>query len=239
MPASMKPEHDPQLQTRSSLLNRLKSGDDPQSWQEFYDTYGGLIRFFAGKAGLTVDEAEEVVQETAIGVARRLPEFTYDPKICRFKTWLLNLTRWRIQDQLRKRRHEAKLTGGTPAERIEPSALAPDDTQRTATAERIPDPSVPEFGSEWDRAWEKNLFAQAVERVRSRIDARQFQIFDLHVMKNWPAEDVARTLEISLTRVYVTKHRISSAVTKETRRLETELEREASRRAAAEIKAPR
>src|SRR5215471_17185777 len=107
MPASMKPEHDPQLQTRSSLLNRLKSGDDPQSWQEFYDTYGGLIRFFAGKAGLTVDEAEEVVQETAIGVARRLPEFTYDPKVCRFKTWLLNLTRWRIQNQLRKRARQS------------------------------------------------------------------------------------------------------------------------------------
>ena len=45
------------------------------------------------------DEAEEVVQETAIGVARRLPEFAYDPKVCRFKTWLLNLVRWRIQDQ--------------------------------------------------------------------------------------------------------------------------------------------
>jgi len=99
----MKQPHGTSLETRPSLLNRLKSGDDPQSWQEFYKTYGGLIRFFAEKAGLTADEAEEVVQETAIGVARRLPEFNYDPKVCRFKTWLLNLTRWRIQDQLRRR----------------------------------------------------------------------------------------------------------------------------------------
>ena len=92
------------LATRPSLLERLKTGDDSASWQEFYRTYGGLIRFFAAKAGLTEDEAEEVVQETAIGVARRLPEFVYDPKVCRFKTWLLNLTRWRIQDQLRRRK---------------------------------------------------------------------------------------------------------------------------------------
>src|SRR5213593_1704238 len=103
MTATMTLGHDTSLETRSSLLNRLKSGDDAQSWHEFYRTYGGLIRFFAEKAGLTADEAEEVVQETAIGVARRLPEFVYDPKVCRFKTWLLNLTRWRIQDQLRKR----------------------------------------------------------------------------------------------------------------------------------------
>src|SRR6266581_9750029 len=104
MTATMTPGHGTSLETRPSLLQRLKSGDDPQSWQEFYRTYGGLIRFFAEKAGLTADEAEEVVQETAIGVARGLPEFIYDPKVCRFKTWLLNLTRWRIQDQLRKRK---------------------------------------------------------------------------------------------------------------------------------------
>src|SRR5262249_13733511 len=79
MTAIMNPAHGSSLETRPSLLARLKSGDDPQSWQEFYKTYGGLIRFFAEKAGLTADEAEEVVQETAIGVARQLPDYTYDP----------------------------------------------------------------------------------------------------------------------------------------------------------------
>ena len=235
----MKPEHDPRLLTRSNVLDRLKSGDDPQSWHEFYDTYGGLIRFFAGKAGLTADEADEVVQETAIGVARRLPEFTYDPKVCRFKTWLLNLTRWRIQDQLRKRHMAEKLTDGSLPDRRNPRVVPADDTSHTATAERVTDPSVPEFGAEWDSAWEKNLFTQALERVRGRIDARQFQIFDLHVMKNWPPEDVARTLGISVARVYVTKHRISSAVTRETRRLEKELEREAGQRTRAQGKQAR
>ena len=31
---------------------------------------------------------------------------------------------------------------------------------------RVPDPAVPEFGAEWDAAWEKNLLAKAMERVR-------------------------------------------------------------------------
>lgn len=97
------PRNGTSLDTRPSLLRRLQTGDDPQSWKDFYQIYGGLIRSFATKAGLTPDEAEEVVQETAIGVARRLPEFVYDPQVCRFKTWLLYLTRWRIQNQLRKR----------------------------------------------------------------------------------------------------------------------------------------
>src|SRR5215472_12683622 len=124
----MNPRHGTSLKTRSSLLNRLRAGDDAASWEEFYRTYGGLIRFFAEKAGLTADEAEEVVQETAIGVARRLPEFTYNPKVCRFKTWLLNLARWRIQDQLRKRRTNEKLVGTAAANASGPPARSSDDT---------------------------------------------------------------------------------------------------------------
>ena len=119
--------HGSSLETRPSLLKRLQSGDDAESWREFYRIYGGLIRYFATKAGLSADEAEEVVQETAIGVARRLPEFVYDPEKCRFKTWLLNLTRWRIQNQIRKRGKSGEAVSGPPA-------LWSDDTARTREA---------------------------------------------------------------------------------------------------------
>src|SRR5215831_14459053 len=104
--------------------------------------------------------------------------------------------------------------------------------------ERIPDPSVPEFGAEWDAAWERNLFARALEIVRGRTDERQFQIFDLYVTKNWPPEDVARTLGISVARVYLTKHRISAAVIKETRRLEKQLEQAAEGTRGAKARTP-
>jgi RNA polymerase sigma factor (sigma-70 family) len=227
---TMNRPHDTSLETRPSLLQRLKTGDDPQSWQDFYRIYGGLIRFFAEKAGLTADEAEEVVQETAIGVARRLPEFIYDPKICRFKTWLLNLTRWRIQDQIRRRARTGGVVSAASPGAVEARELPSDETKGTGHVERIPDPAEIEFGAEWDAAWQKNLFTQALERVRDRIEERQFQIFDLYVMKDWPPEDVARTLCISIARVYLTKHRVSSAIAKETRRLEKQLEQEVTRR---------
>jgi RNA polymerase sigma-70 factor (ECF subfamily) len=179
-----------------------------------------LIRFFATKAGLTADEAEEVVQETAIGVARRLPEFVYDPKVCRFKTWLLNLTRWRIQNQLRKRGQPGAAVGGSPTTGDGTRAGRRDADTGTGTIDRIADPAIPEFGAEWDAAWEKNLVTQAMEQVRAKIEERQFQIFDLYVMKGWPPGDVAKTLGISIARVYLTKHRVAGLVKKEVRRLE-------------------
>ena len=83
------------------------------------------------------------------------------------------------------------------------------------TIERIPGPAIPEFGAEWDAAWEKNLLAQALERVRERIEERQFQVFDLNVMKAWPAKDVAQTLGISVARIYLTKQRVAALLKKE------------------------
>ncbi len=66
------------------------------------------MRDFAIKAGLTITEADEVVQETAIAMARHLPEYRYNPKVCRFKTWLLNQTSWRIKDQFKKRKRKRR-----------------------------------------------------------------------------------------------------------------------------------
>ena len=219
------PDHGTSLETRPSLLDRLKTGDDVQSWQEFYRIYGGLIRFFAQKAGLTADEAEEVVQETAIGVSRGLPEFVYNPSVCRFKTWLLNLTRWRIQNQLRKRPRVSGEPGPHPLTLGTIPIGSGDDTSRMATVERVPDPNVTDFGGEWDSAWERNLLTQAIERVRRRIDGWQFQAFDLYVSKQWPPADVARTLGVSVARIYLTKHRISRMLKKEIELLQRDIQR--------------
>jgi RNA polymerase sigma-70 factor (ECF subfamily) len=95
-----------------------------------------------------------------------------------------------------------------------------DDTTHTATIERIPDPALPEFGAEWDAAWEKNLLRQAMEHIRRRIDERQFQAFDLYVAKGWPPGEVAETLGISVARVYLIKHRVAALLKKEVQRLE-------------------
>src|SRR5438034_4233548 len=202
------------IQTRPSLLNRLETGDDAESWQEFYRVYGKLVRDFAIQAGLTDTEADEVVQETAIAVARHLPEFRYDPKVCRFKTWLLNQSSWRVKDQLKRRlRWDERVHGpadASPAGTGGAPVLPGDDTARTATVERVPDPAVVNLDSLFEGEWRKNRFTAALERVAAKFSLKQFQIFDLNVLKDWPARDVARSLGVSLANVYVTKHRVAA-----------------------------
>src|SRR5689334_8478522 len=97
---------DESLPTRRSLLSRLKYWDDQESWRDFFNTYWKLIYRAAVKAGLTDSEAQDVVQETVISVAKKMDTFHYDPAVDSFKGWLLYLTRKQIAMQYRKRRRE-------------------------------------------------------------------------------------------------------------------------------------
>ena len=198
--------------TRPSLLARLKDTEDQPSWQEFNDLYGRLIFGFAIKAGLTESEAQEVVQETLVAVAKNLPAFRYDPKVCSFKTWLLNLSRRRVTDQLRKR-----MPG------LHRPASPDEGTARTATIERVPDTAGVELEKIWDREWQTVLLEAVVGKVKRQVDLKQWQIFDLYVLLEWSPRDVAQALGVSAARVYLVKHRISALLKRERKRLEARI----------------
>jgi len=204
------------IATRESLLRRLSDCDDQASWREFYETYRDLIYRFALKAGCSETEAEEVVQETVIAVARKLPEFKYEPAKCSFKTWLLNQTVWRIKDQFRKRPEAGQAPGRTPARRSE-------DTRRTGTIERIADPAGGDLAALWETDWQETVAQAAMQRVKEQANLKDCQMFDLYVLRGWPAREVARALGVSVARVYLAKHRIAPLVKKEIKRLETTL----------------
>ncbi|MBM3835643.1 MAG: sigma-70 family RNA polymerase sigma factor [Verrucomicrobia bacterium] len=152
-----------------------------------------------------------MVQEVIISVARKMGEFKTDPSGGSFKSWLLNITRWRIIDQLRKRQKHAAVAAESPRS---------DDTARTSTIERVPDPANLLLETEWDAEWEKNLMEAALERVKGRMKPEQFQIFDLLVSKRWSAVTVAKRLHVSLAQVYYARHKVAGLVKKEIKKLE-------------------
>jgi RNA polymerase sigma-70 factor (ECF subfamily) len=144
-----------------------------------------------------------------ISVAKHMPAFKYDPAIGSFKTWLLNMTRWRITDQLRKR-------GPFVA-----SHSASDDTATgTRTVDKVVDPMSRDLDALWDAEWEKNLLDAAMAKVKRRLDPRKYQIFDLYVNKEWPPERVAATFGISVDQVYLAKHRTTELIKEEVKKLE-------------------
>src|SRR2546423_1541501 len=196
------------IATRRSLVERLADWGDQRRWQEFFDTYWKLIHSAARKSGLSDAEAQEVVQETVITVAKNIGKLKYDPAIGSFKGWLLQITRWRIADQFRKRE---------PGNAKRPRST---DDRLTATIERVPDSQIVDLDEVWESSWKENLFEAAVARVKKKIEPKQFQIFDCYVRKEWSAQKVAEQLGVSLGQVYLARHRVSAILKREIRALE-------------------
>ena len=200
------------IPTRLTLLSRLKDWNDQKSWQEFFDTYWRCIYRAAVKMGLTHEEAQDVVQDTVISVVKNITQFTYDPQKGSFKGWLLTLTRWRIMDQFRMRQKE--INNETPQAGTEP---------RTDIVERIADPSTDALEEIWDQEWRQNIFELALQNVMQRVDPKNYQIFDLHVVRKWSMAKVANALKVNRASVYLAKHRISKLLRSEIKTLETQI----------------
>jgi RNA polymerase sigma-70 factor (ECF subfamily) len=199
------------IPTRASLLERLKDLGDQTSWNEFYEIYRELICRVARRAGLNETEADEVVQDTVVSVAKKMPGFTYDPAKDSFKGWLLTVTRWRILDQLQKRKGSQSLLR---------SAATNEEGTRTATIERIPDPSGFDLAAIWDEEWQKNLMHSALSRIKRQVHPQHYEIYHLHVILEKPMREVARTLGVNAGQIYLAKHRVGALLKKEIKRLE-------------------
>jgi len=198
---------DDPLPTRYSLLSRLKNWEDDESWRVFFDTYWRLIYAVALKSGLTDAEAQEVVQETIICVAKNIQKFKRDRKLGSFKGWLRNLTHWRIADQCRKR---AKVLQSD-------SVLL---SQGLSSLDEIPEEPSEAVAREWESEWQRNMLKAALAQVKRHVREEQYQLFDLYVIREWPVDRITQTLGVSASRVYLAKFRITRLLKKEVRRLE-------------------
>jgi len=197
--------------TRTSLINRLRDVGDDNSWRTFFETYWRLINNVTRKSGLSAEEAEDVVQETVIAVARKMPGFCYDPSRGSFKHWLLLITRRRIQDHLRRKYRLASVT--------DPAA---DSSIHEQAASSSPPPDE-QINAVWEQEWQANLLQLALSRVRHKVNPKHYQVFDYCAVQNLPAARVAKMLGLNAAQVYLAKHRIGAAVKREIQRLEKEL----------------
>jgi len=196
------------LATRRSLVDRLGNWDDHRRWQEFFETYWKLIYSVARKAGLSDAEAQDVVQETVITVAKNIGKLGYDSATGSFRGWLLNIARWRIADQFRKR-----MPGHN-------SSACSSEDRCTVTIERVADSNAIDLDELWEREWQQNLLVTAMTRLKKKVAPKHFQIFDCSVRKEWPAHKVANVLGVSVGQVYLVRHRVAALLKKEVKALE-------------------
>jgi RNA polymerase sigma factor (sigma-70 family) len=171
--------------TSASLLKRIRSTDDHAAWREFVHRYWRLVWWFGRSAGLSEQDAEEVVQEVFIDVAKVAVSLEYEREKGRFRGMLQVIARRRIIDRFRKRRASA----GNDA----------------AFAHL-------EAGDSWKETWRRQeLRAEllaTLDLVARDVEPVTYQAFQLYVLEEWPVKKVASYLSISEDSVYTAKSRI-------------------------------
>jgi RNA polymerase sigma factor (sigma-70 family) len=197
--------------TRSSFVVRLKDWGDQTIWEGFFQRYGRLVRQAAVRSGLSADEAEDVVQETALSVARKMPEFVYERTRCSFEGWVRHVARLRIIDQLRRRS-----PAGVSVE-VEEGG----EGEAEGVLESIPDHAgADQVDAAWQEAWRSNLLQTAMERLQLKVSPEHFQIFHLIVVSGMSGPEVVRTLGLSLAKVYAVRHRLTRLLKQEVAKLQ-------------------
>jgi len=202
--------NDDWLRTRRTLLSRCRNPEDFKAWQEFCDLYGRLIYRSALRAGLNHEDAQDVAVETLDLVARKMPGFTYDPVLGKFRNWLRQITRRRIAKHFGQQQSDRRALADLAAIGCSSSASGPS---------WLFGGPKDEFEQLWETEWEQNLCAAALGRLKRRVKPKQYQIYDLCVAKQWPVSEVARTLNVSTAMIYVVKHRVTALLRREIERL--------------------
>ncbi len=200
------------FKTSWTLVERLKNTGDREGWAKFYSLYSPLIFGVAKKAGLGEEEAKDVVQETMASTCKHIQGFVAHSSRGSFRAWLLQMARWRIQDQFRKRL-PTRPSGDAPTE----------GTARTPTVERLPDRREPDLSALCDEQWAAWIQNLALKELQLQVKAEHYQIFHLTVLERRSVEDVARRVDRSRAQIYLVKHRVGKALERIVRKLEKRL----------------
>jgi RNA polymerase sigma-70 factor (ECF subfamily) len=191
------------------LVRALQDGDEEAFAALAREYHASLLRV----AQIYVSSravAEEVVQETWIGVLNGLDRFEGRSTL---KTWifriLTNIAKTRAQREGRTLPFSAlRRPGVVPEAAVEPDRFRPPD-----------DSSWPGHWSsrpqEWDAPEERLLGSEVrgvVEEAIEQLPPAQRAVISLRDVEGWPSEDVCNALDVSETNQRVLLHRARSKV---------------------------
>ncbi|MFO1500435.1 MAG: sigma-70 family RNA polymerase sigma factor [Verrucomicrobiota bacterium] len=176
--------------TRPSLLVALRDTANEDQWRQFVEIYTPLIFRHCMKHGLQEADAADVSQEIMKAVAQAMRKFEYDRGKGTFRSWLLTVTRSKLNNFFASRARHPQGTGETTVH---------------ALLECQPDPTDV---SDWEVEFRRRLFEIAAARVRPECQEKTWQAFWRTAINDEPASAVAAALGLSVGAIYIARSRV-------------------------------
>ena len=187
MPASA--SHD-SADTSPSLLARIRVADQ-SAWARLVHVYSPLVYAWCRRAGLSAEDAADVMQDVWAAVSVAVPRFDATAGGS-FRGWLYTICRNKVIDLHRRRSGRPLAEGGSTA--LGRLAELPD----TEPDESLSDPHT---GS-------TAVLHRAVEIIRGDFEPTTFRAFWATAVECRPAAAVAAELGVSAAVVYQSKSRV-------------------------------
>jgi RNA polymerase sigma factor (sigma-70 family) len=181
--------------TRASLLLRLQDPSDQAAWSEFHERYRGLILSYCRRRKLQASDAEDICQIVLSGLARSLPEFRYESRRGRFRSYLGSAVRNAIQRQF----------GGARGAAL--AAVQPLELLGRGGIETLPAVDADEADAEWEREWMLHHYRRAMETLRAVAAPRDVAIFQ-ELLGGKSVEGIAAASGMSAAAVQKVKERV-------------------------------
>ena len=192
------------MQTRQTLIERLRDKYDEKSWQTFIDSYQRYIYVVIRGMAIKHEEAEDLVQEVLLQLWTKLPNFRYDPDKAMFRTWLCKVIKNRVLNFIKAQESQSK--------RID-----------KASQQVFKEYTNHEMDQLMQKEWEVYITNLALERIRNSFPGQSIKVFEL-TLEGKSIADIAETLGLKENSVYKSKNRVKAKLINEISNLRYELE---------------
>lgn len=183
--------------TSSTLLLRVRDTGDHPAWSRLVALYTPLLHAWVRRAGVLPQDADDLVQEVLLALAREMPAFRYDRTKGTFRGWLRTVLTNRVRYGRRAGR------GRGPAE-----------TDAGIDLDALEDPAS-ELSRVWDEEHDRHVAAGLLDAVRHEFGGTVWSAFIRVVTGGEKPAEVAADLGLSVDSVYQARSRVLARLRRE------------------------
>ncbi len=176
------------MDTRVSLLLRIRDPQDVSAWTEFDEMYRPLLYRYAKSQGLIDADAEDEVQRCMTAIQQIMSDFNYDPRKGRFKSWLRTM----INNRCRNHRRDVKARMA----RMQAVGEMQDSGQESPEAA-------------FERIWMEEHLRYGLSAIRAQVGESRFKAFEDYVINEHPAKKVCTTHGLTAPQLYKLKWQVT------------------------------
>jgi RNA polymerase sigma-70 factor (ECF subfamily) len=178
--------------TSLSLLARLRSSPESETWNRLVDLYAPLIRAWLRKYDVQDSDADDLVQEVLLAVSKDVGKFEHGGQPGAFRGWLKAILVNRLRKFWRARDHRPQARG---------------DSDIDARLAQLDDPAS-ELSQIWNRQHDQYVLRQLLALAEPHFAPNTWKAFCRVALDGARPDVVAEELEISLNAVCLAKSRV-------------------------------